>query len=505
MPAATSAFAEEHRVNEKKFDRRESPNSDGVEVASTDLQDHRKLEKAILRKLDIRIIPLLALLFLFSFLDRTNIGNAATLGLRADLGLSNHQYGVALTVYYLFYILSEIPSNLVLKVVSPRIWLPVLTAAWGICCLGLGFVRSYASLTVVRSLLGITEGGLLPGIVLYLSMIYTRREMGFRMGLIYGSASLSGAFGGLLAFGFNAIGPKSSVVDAGWRWIFILEGILTVVVAIICYVFLPNSVETAPFLTEAEQIYATQRLQRDRPMERTDGADGAHDSVRTEGFQWSEVKRGFFSVQTWLSASGYFSLLCGLYSFGLFVPSIVTGLGYSSTRAQLFSVPPYAVACVVTVIVAYVSDRLWLRGPVILVMLPIAIAGYAMISTVDTNSARYGALFLMATGMYSTVPAILVWLTGNSAGHYKRATVSALQLAIANCGGFVAAWIYPTTERPAYRKSHHIILGLLCYAWLAFALNLVFVRWVNKRKQDGAYDKFAGSGDDRDPKFKLTM
>lgn len=191
------------------------------------------------------------------------------------------------------------------------------------------------------------------------------------------------------------------------RWIFILEGILTVVVAFICWIFLPNAVETASFLTEAEQVYAVQRLQGDRPMEKTDGADGNHHSPgRTEGFEWSEIKRGFLSVQTWLSASGYFSLLCGLYSFGLFVPSIVTGLGYSSTRAQLFSVPrkfrdlltspyfplscyhnaftAYAVACVITVIVAYVSDRLWLRGPIILVMLPIAIAGYAMVCHAGT-------------------------------------------------------------------------------------------------------------------------
>lgn len=124
-------------------------------------------------------------------------------------------------VYYLFYIVSEVPSNLVMKRVSPRIWLPLLTGLWGLVAMCLGFVRSYGSLVVVRIFLGITEGGLLPGIVLYLSMCYKRREMGFRMGLIYGAASLSGAFGGLLAYGFNAIGPVSKTIDHGWRWIFV--------------------------------------------------------------------------------------------------------------------------------------------------------------------------------------------------------------------------------------------------------------------------------------------
>ena len=113
-------------------------------------------------------------------------GNAATLGLRTNLHLTPHQYSIALTVYYLFYIVSEVPSNLLMKRVRPRIWLPLLTGCWGLVAMCMGFVRNYHALVVVRIFLGITEGGLLPGIVLYLSMMYTRREMGLRMGLIYG-------------------------------------------------------------------------------------------------------------------------------------------------------------------------------------------------------------------------------------------------------------------------------------------------------------------------------
>lgn len=497
-----SAFADQHKTSEKGPVSRTETALDDRELLD---HDQKKLERRILLKLDLRVLPVLALLFLFSFLDRTNIGNAATLGLRVNLKLAGSEYAIALTVYYLFYILSEVPSNLLMKKVSPRIWLPLLTGAWGLVAMCLAFVRSYGSLVAVRIFLGITEGGLLPGIVLYLSMMYRRREMGFRMGLIYGAASLSGAFGGLLAYGFNAIGPISGVMDHGWRWIFLLEGLLTIVVAAIAYIFLPNSVEEASFLTPTERAFAVQRLLRDRPTSAASSADGDASPHASEKLQWSEVRRGFMSVQTWLSASAYFCILSGLYSFGLFTPSIINALGYTAERAQLFSVPPYATACLGTFIVAYLSDRLWLRGPVILVVLPIAIIGYAVISTTDNNNVKYGMLFLMATGQYCSVPAILVWLTGNSAGHYKRATVSALQLAIANCGGFVAAWIYPTSERPAYKKSHHIVLGLLCYAWVAVLANTLFCAWVNKRKRQGAYDQYAGYGDDRDPEFKLTL
>jgi sugar phosphate permease len=113
-----------------------------------------------------------------------------------DLGLTNLQYSQGLAVFYATYVFSELPSNLVLKKVSPRIWLPTLTVVWGIITMCLGFVRSFASFAAVRAMLGIAEGGLLPGMVLYLSSIYTRGELALRIGIFYTAASLSGAFGG---------------------------------------------------------------------------------------------------------------------------------------------------------------------------------------------------------------------------------------------------------------------------------------------------------------------
>lgn len=119
---------------------------------------------------------------------------------------------------------SEIPSNLVLKKVSAKIWLPVLTVTWGIITVCLGFVRGYGSFIAVRALLGFAEGGLVPGMILYLTTFYNRGELALRIGLFYTAASLSGAFGGLLARGLSAIGPAGGL--AGWRWIMIMEGII---------------------------------------------------------------------------------------------------------------------------------------------------------------------------------------------------------------------------------------------------------------------------------------
>ncbi|KDN69142.1 putative major facilitator superfamily transporter [Colletotrichum sublineola] len=443
------------------------------------------------------------------------------IGMEKDLGISNSQYNQGLAIFYATYIASELPSNLVLKKVSPRIWLPFLTCAWGIVTMCLGFVRSYGSFVAVRAVLGMTEGGLLPGMVLYLSGLYTRGELALRIGIFYTAASLSGAFGGLLARGLSAIGPAGGLEG----WSSDISG-KTVVCGIIAAIGLPNNLATANILTPEEREWAIQRLQVN--------VEGRFNSAneRAEKFRWSEVGRGVFNVQVWLSATAYFAILSGLYSFGLFVslrrPTLATArflffllansaslklptiindmhIADNTNQVQLWSVIPYAVATPVTVLVAFLSDRLRLRGLLMLCVLPISIAGYAAIANVTAPQARFAMTCLMAIGMYSAVPCVLVWNSNNSAGHYKRATTSALQLAIANCGGFVATFIYPSSEGPFYHKGHTVILGLLCYAWVATLLNVLWCAKINRDKAAGKYDEHLGSGDDREPSFKMVL
>ncbi|PNP83968.1 hypothetical protein FNYG_02656 [Fusarium nygamai] len=407
-----------------------------------------RLTRRVLFKTDTRVLPSLALLFLCSFLDRTNVGNAKIIGMEKDLGLTNLQYSQGLAVFYATYVFSELPSNLVLKKVSPRIWLPTLTVVWGIITMCLGFVSNFASFAAVRALLGVAEGGLLPGMVLYLSSIYTRGELALRIGIFYTAASLSGAFGGLLARGLAAIGPRGGL--EGWRWILIIEGLMvglgshncsefdltlsqTVAAGSIVFFTLPNNLTTARYFTPEEREWAVKRLEQDRGTTMASELD--------EKFSWGEVRRGVLNVQVWLTSTAYFAILAGLYSFGLFLPTIVNDLHIASSanQAQLWSVIPYAVATPVTVLVAFISDRTKVRGLIILVVLPIAIVGYAVIANVQAANTRFAMTCLMALGMYASVPCILVWNSNNSAGHYKRATTSALQLAVANCGGFVAS------------------------------------------------------------------
>jgi MFS family permease len=190
-------------------------------------------------------------------------------------------------------------------------------------------------------------------------------------------------------------------------------------------------------------------------------------ALHDEQFSWSEVFRGIFNVQVWLSSIGYFGILSGIYSFSLFLPTIINNLQFAHdpNQAQLWSAIPYAVAAVVTVFVTLLSDRVGLRGTLVLGTLPIAIIGYAVIANTNHAKVQYGMTFMMATGMFSSIPCILVWNSNNSAGHYKRATTSALQISIANFGGFLASFSYNGREAPLFHKSHTVILGLLCAAW----------------------------------------
>ena len=189
-PSKDSTFPTNQKVEDKYLHDAETGEMDEIE--------RQKLTRKILWKLDTRygntlplfhlliahrVLPVLALLFLCSFLDRTNVGNAKILGLENDLGLSNDQYANGLAIFFAFYIAAELPSNLVLKRLTPSVWLAFLTVCWGIVGMCLGFVRNYAGFLLVRAFLGLTEGGLLPGMVLYLASMYTRAELALRIGL----------------------------------------------------------------------------------------------------------------------------------------------------------------------------------------------------------------------------------------------------------------------------------------------------------------------------------
>ncbi|KAG8801309.1 hypothetical protein FRC18_007811, partial [Serendipita sp. 400] len=274
-------------------------------------------ERALVRRIDFRIIPLVTLLYLSNFIDRANVGNAKVAGLATDLHLVGFQYNIGLSVFYIAYILVEVPSNLLLKRFGATLWLSTLVLCFGAICFSTAFIRNFGHFMVVRVLLGIAEGGMMPGIAYYLSTWYKRDELALRIGIFVSAASMSGAFGGLLATAFLSIKQISILPYGRWRNIFLIEGAITIALAGLGYLFLPRSPDKSGFLQERERVIAMERI-------RVENA-GLVEEEKTES---DLVFRAFFSMTNWICALCFLLTNISIQGMVLFMPSLIAGMGY---------------------------------------------------------------------------------------------------------------------------------------------------------------------------------
>jgi MFS family permease len=157
-------------------------------------------EKKLLWKVDLHVVPPLLILFLLAFLDRVNIGNAKIQGMTTELHMQGQDYNIALFIFFIPYILLEVPSNIIIKKVAPSTWLCIIMFLWGVCTIGQGLVSNFAGLVAMRFLLGMFEAGLVPGSVYLISMWYKRFELQWRLSVFFCASIIAGAFGGLLAY-----------------------------------------------------------------------------------------------------------------------------------------------------------------------------------------------------------------------------------------------------------------------------------------------------------------
>ncbi|KAH7156090.1 major facilitator superfamily domain-containing protein [Dactylonectria macrodidyma] len=408
-------------------------------------------EKSLLRKIDAKLLPAVGILYLLSFLDRSNVGNARIEGMVDDLHMSGNQYLTGLTLYFVGYVLFEIPCNIILKRTTPRLWLPTLTIAWGIVATLLGVVQNLTGFLIARFFLGVTESGLFPGVVFYFSMWYKRRERQYRISLFFSAASLAGAFGGILAYGIGKMGGV--VWENGWRWIFILEGIATVLVAIAAYWFIENYPSTSRFLNKAERQFIQTRLAAD--------CDSTHD----EQFSWDAVVQALRDPNCWLYGLGFHTMSLPLYTLSLFLPTIIKNLGYTAAVAQLLTIPPYAVAFITTLSVAVASERVGHRAIFIAGSSAVAIVGYILLLSNKDPAGRpgisYAGTFFAAAGIYPATALVLSWPAINVSGQTKRAIANAMQISIGNLGAVLGTQLYRADDGPRFIVGHSMALAYL--------------------------------------------
>ncbi|OAA66049.1 Major facilitator superfamily domain, general substrate transporter [Cordyceps fumosorosea ARSEF 2679] len=404
-----------------------------------------------------------------------NIGNARLYGLEADLGLTPSQFQVAVSVFFVPYLLLEVPSNLLLQRLTPRRWLAALSFTWGLVAALSGLVRSHAALLACRLLLGALEAGLFPGLTVYLTLFYTRRELARRVGYLFVSAAVAGALGGLLAFGIGKLDGKAGM--RGWRWILIVEGLPSVVLGAATWVWLPSDTKTARFLSEGERA----RMELRRRGEYGDTKSGRELSAR-------DVRAAFQDWKVWAFCAAQFGVDTMLYGYSTFLPTIIKGLGrWSPAQVQLLTIPCYFVGAAAYMAAATGSDRAGRRGPWCVGFGALSVVGYAVLLGAGGTPAgvRYFACFLVAAGLYVVVGLPLAWLPNNCPRYGKRATATGLQLTIGNAAGIMSSFLYPTAEGPRFVRGHAVTLAMVAVGTVIYGLMWAWYRRENGRRGPG--------------------
>ncbi|KAI0802820.1 retrograde regulation protein 2 [Xylaria sp. FL0064] len=424
--------------------------------------------RRILRKVDYRLVPMLTVLYVLAFLDRGNIGNAKVAGMNTDLGLTGTQYNIALTVFFFPYAFFEVPSNIVLKLLRPSIWIAVLMVAWGLVMTFQGLVKNYEQLIVTRVLLGFAESGFFPAATYLLTTWYCRFEIQTRIAVFFSAASLAGAFSGLLAFAIEKLDGKGGL--AGWRWIFIIEGIVTVLIGFSLPWTLPDSPAAASFLDLSEKEHLQRRLEQDA------GTSSGQVQIN-EKFQWRFLKAALTEWKLYFAVIAYWGNSICLYAFTYSAPSIILQLGYSQANAQLLTIPIYLVGVLSVLLFSRLADKRRVRWP--FMVTPFCVSAIGFIALLSIPHPRYPGLtyaflFTVPSAVYPPLVGILAWIGNNLAPSWKRAVGMALLISLGNLGGAIGSNIFLESQNPHYWLGYGFSLGIVvasvfCVLTLAYS------------------------------------
>ncbi|KAJ7276348.1 MFS general substrate transporter [Mycena haematopus] len=411
--------------------------------------ERRALEKKLLRKVDLRM-SILIIIYILNYIDRNNVAAARNRGLSTDLKLKGQEYPSVLSLLYVGYIIMQIPSNMFLNWIGrPSLYLPAAMIVWGtISCLT-GITTNFTGILLTRFFLGFVEAAFFPGALFLLSKWYKRDEIGLRTGILYCGNIISNAFGSLMASGILS-GMQGKLGHAAWRWLFYIEGSLTIFIAVCAIFILPDFPTTSKWLTPEERELALLRMTEDA---------GVGDQNETEthgplGGLWMAL--GDWRV--WLFAFALTAQVVAL-SFNAFFPTLTQTLGYSPTVTLLLCAPPWAIAALAAFLLARHSDHVGERCFHIISSFGLGILGFVIaISTMNT-AARYISLFLMAQS-YAGFVVMYAWISNSfPRPPSKRAVALALINAFSQLGNISGSYVWPSTWGPTYRNSYAICIA----------------------------------------------
>ncbi|EDO16034.1 hypothetical protein Kpol_1067p6 [Vanderwaltozyma polyspora DSM 70294] len=425
------------------------------------------LEKRILKKMDMFIIPLMGLMYFLSNLDKSNIGNAEVAGLSESLHLKGKEYNTCVTVFFATYVLFDPVGTNILKFLGPKVMMSSCLLIFGAISLGSAWCKNYGHLLAVRLLLGCFEGMIYPAINMYLSICYRREQYAKRFAFVFSAACLSSSFGGLIAYGCSKINGAL----ASWQYIFIVEGAISIGFVPFFFFGLSKNLEDSWFFNKEEREYVIERY----ATMNTFNPD--------EKFEWFQVRLAVKDIKTWVSAVALFGIDLTTFGLTVFLPIIVTSLGFSNVRAQLMTVPVYFLTAIVFFICARWSDRLRLRSPFIIGACITTCIGLSIVLGSTVHAVRYFGVYILCMGIYVNAAVNCLWLSGNNGNYYKRATALGINLFLGSGSGLVSGQIFLAQDKPRYIKGLSLCLGFQVLSIVMTIIQFLLYKRENEKKQ----------------------
>lgn len=476
--------------SEDGFDRRKARRAS---VQSFELYTPDE-ERAVIRKLDRKLVLFVALLYMLSFLDRSNIGNAKVAGMAKDLGLDDSKFDLLLSSFYVTYVLFEW-MTLLYRVFPAHIYIACCVAAWGLIASLQAVSTGFASMLIFRLALGISEAAFGPGIPFYLSFFFKRDELAYRTGLFISAAPLASSFASTLAYGIMSLGNKTSIQS--WRLLFLVEGFPSLVVAVWCWYWIPDSPATARWLNGRDRKIATIRLRQRDVQEKVSSSGTTNHKTRLD---WKEIGKTFADPKSYLTAAMFFSCNISFASMPVFEPIIINAIGYSPLAAQGLTALPHLFAFFVVLLTAFLSDRFRSRSIPIMIVALTAMSGYTLLALARPlalpSLIRYLALFPITAGFFSAVTLVIVWTMDNQHSAEGKGTGVALLNVIGQVGSLSGTRLYPEADGPFYIKGYTICACFMAMiAILAVVLRVVLKKANRKAQLSPEYSRLGHDGD----------
>ncbi|KAK1969446.1 major facilitator superfamily transporter [Colletotrichum sublineola] len=444
-------------------------------------------ERSVVHKHDRKLVVFVALLFMLGFLDRSNLGSARISGMEQDLQ-TNPQwdgwYEWTLTAFYISYIFFEWMS-LLWKLIPAHIYVSMMVLSWGLTASLQSISVSYPMLIFLRVLLGIGEAGF-TGIPFYLSFFFKNEELAFRTAIFVSAAPLATTFASSLAWLITKFAENGPI--APWRLLFLMEGLPSVLAAVAAWHIIPDSPDTAWYLTARERKVARLRLRRESPGKK-------HGNENSRSLKIHEVLAVLCDPTALLTAAMFFLTNMAYSSLPVFLPQIIMEMGYSRLESQGLSAPPYLLAFFTVLATAHWSDQMRNRSvPLVLHALASA-GGYAALAFAKplglSPLMRYFAVYPAAVGFFNVVTLTVTWSINNQASESRQGGGFALMQTIGQCGPLVGTRLYPDKDAPFYAPGMQACASAML-AVTVLTLFLSFYLGYLNRKMDGA---LAGRGD----------